>query len=175
MWCCIAATRTSITKTAQKGKHFPQKSFGAVGIQLLQHKFVQHGGREQRLLVAKSLPDKDQSHHGLAAGVQPQGVQGVQRLLSGLVQGQMQQKAAILLPAALVGKHVLRAVLIQTVEAVVQRQVGAELRQSGGAVLTAAAVLPPGQQKYDDAQYGGKQDDGNDRVRDVPPEEFSLL
>ena len=62
-----------------------------MGIQLLQHKFVQHGGREQRLFVAKGLPDKDQSYHGLAAGVQPQGVQSVQRLLAGLVQRQVQQ------------------------------------------------------------------------------------
>ena len=103
-----------------------------MSIQLLQHKFVQHGGREQRLFVAKGLPDKDQSHHGLAAGVQPQGVQGVQRLLAGLVQRQVQQKAAVVLPAALVGKEVGVAAGVQTVKALVQRKAGAELGQAGG-------------------------------------------
>ena len=42
-----------------------------MGVQLLGHKFVQHLLREQRLLVAKGLPDEDQGDHGLAAGVQP--------------------------------------------------------------------------------------------------------
>ena len=153
--CCIDATRTSIAKTAQKGKRFSQKSFGAVGIQLLQHKFVQHGGREQRLLVAKGLPDKNQGHHGLAAGVQPQGVQGVQRLLAGLVQRQVQQKAAVILAAALVGKNIGVAAGVQTVKALIQRKAGAELGQAGGAVLAAAAVFPPGEQIHDDAQRTG--------------------
>ena len=76
-----------------------QNLFCPVGVQLLGHEFVQHLLREQRLLVAKGLPDEDQGDHGLAAGVQPQGVQGVQRLLGGLVQGQVQQKAAVPLPA----------------------------------------------------------------------------
>ena len=60
-----------------------------MGIQLLQHKFVQHGGREQRLFVAKGLPDEDQGGDGLPPGVKPEGIQGVQRLLGRLVQGQM--------------------------------------------------------------------------------------
>ena len=124
-----------------------------MSIQLLQHKFVQHGGREQRLFVAKGLPDKDQSYHGLAAGVQPQGVQSVQRLLAGLVQRQVQQKAAVVLPAALVGEDIVRAVLVQPVEAVVQRQVGAELGQAAGAVLAAAVLVFLRQQKYDCLLY----------------------
>ena len=121
----------------------------------MQHKFVQHGGREQRLLVAKGLPDEDQGDHGLAAGVQPQGVQGVQRLLAGLVQRQVQHKAAVVLPAALVGKEVGVAVGVQTVKAFVQRKASAELGQAGGAVLAAAAVFPPGEQVHDDAQRTG--------------------
>lgn len=130
----------------------------------MQHKFVQHGGREQRLFVAKGLPDKDQSHHGLAAGVQPQGVQSVQRLLAGLVQRQVQQKAAVVLPAALVGKEVGVAAGVQTVKALVQRKAGAELGQAGGAVLAAAVCLPPGEQVHDDAQRTGQKTDGNDSV-----------
>ena len=66
-----------------------------MGIQLLQQEFVQHLRREQRLLVAKGLPDEDEGDHRLPARVQPQGVQGIQRLLGGLVQGQVQQKATV--------------------------------------------------------------------------------
>ena len=121
----------------------------------MQHKFVQHGGREQRLLVAKGLPDKDEGYHGLAAGVQPQSVQGVQRLLAGLVQRQVQHKAAVVFPAALVGKEVGVAVGVQTVKAFVQRKAGAELGQAGGAVLAAAVCLPPGEQVHNDAKRTG--------------------
>ena len=121
----------------QKGKRFPQKSFGAVGIQLLQHKFVQHGGREQRLLVAEGLPDEDEGHDGLAARVEPEGVEGVQRLLGGLVERQVEGEAAVVLPAALVGKEVGVAAGVQTVKALVQRKAGAELGQAGRAVLAA--------------------------------------
>ena len=106
-----------------------------MGIQLLLHKTIKHFLREQRLLVAKGLADEDQGHYGLTTGVQPEGIQGVQRLLGGLVQGEMQQKAAVLFPAALVHELVGVPVLVQTVEALVQRQVGAELRKAGGAVL----------------------------------------
>ena len=107
--------------------------------------------------------------------VQPQGVKGVQRLLGGLVQRQVQQEAAVLFAAAVVGKHVGVPVLVQTVEAFVQRKVGAELRQAGRAVLAAAAGLPPGEQKHDHAQHGGEKKDGNSGVHGAPPKEFSLL
>ena len=147
-----------------------QNLFCPVGVQLLGHEFVQHLLREQRLLVAKGLPDEDQGDHGLAAGVQPQGVQGVQRLLGGLVQGQVQQKAAVPLPAAVVDEHVGVVVFVQPVEALVQCKVGAELGQPGWAVLTAAAVFPPREQKHDHAQHGGQQDDGNNSVHGKPPE-----
>ena len=104
-----------------------------MGIQLLLHKTIKHFLREQRLLVAKGFADEDQGHYGLTTGVQPEGIQGVQRLLGGLVQGEMQQKAAVLFPAALVHELVGVPVLVQPVEALVQRQVGAELRKAGGA------------------------------------------
>ena len=110
-----------------------------MGIQLLLHKAIKHFLREQRLLVAKGFADEDQGHYGLTTGVQPEGIQGVQRLLGGLVQGEMQQKATVLFPAALVHELVGVPVLVQPVEALVQRQVGAELRKAGGAVLAAAA------------------------------------
>ena len=145
----------------------------------MQHKFVQHGGREQRLLVAKGLPDKDQSHHGLAAGVQPQGVQGVQRLLAGLVQRQVQQKAAVVLPAALVGKKVIGAVLVEPVEAVVQRQVGAELGQAAGAVLAAAALvlLRRRESRYTmmPSAQANRQTETTAFMERPSPKEFSLL
>ena len=107
-----------------------------MGIQLLLHKTIKHFLREQRLLVAKGFADEDQGHYGLTTGVQPEGIQGVQRLLGGLVQGEMQQKAAVLFPAALVHELVGVPVLVQPVEALVQRQVGAELRKAGGAVFS---------------------------------------
>ena len=112
-----------------------------MGIQLLLHKAIKHFLREQRLLVAKGFADEDQGHYGLTTGVQPEGIQGVQRLLGGLVQGEMQQKAAVLFPAALVHELVGVPVLVQPVEALVQRQVGAELRKAGGAVLAAAVCV----------------------------------
>ena len=92
-----------------------------MGIQLLLHKTIKHFLREQRLLVAKGLADEDQGHYGLTTGVQPEGIQGVQRLLGGLVQGEMQQKAAVLFPAALVHELVGIPVLVQPVEALVSR------------------------------------------------------
>ena len=106
-----------------------------MGVQLLLHEAVQHCLREQRLLVAKSLPDEDQGHDRLTAGIQPQSIEGIQWLLGGLVQGQVQQKATVVFPAALVDELIGIAVVIQAVETLVQRQVGAELRQAGGAVL----------------------------------------
>ena len=106
-----------------------------MGFQLLLHELVQHFLRKKRLLVAKGLPDEDQGGDGLPPGVKPEGIQGVQRLLGWLVQGQMEQETAIVLTAALVGELVVRAVLVQPVEAVVQRQVGAELGKAAGAIL----------------------------------------
>ena len=132
-----------------------------MGIQLLQHKFVQHGGREQRLFVAKGLPDKDQSHHGLAAGVQPQGVQSVQRLLAGLVQRQVQQKAAVVLPAALVGKEVGVAAGVQTVKALVQRRRVVSRRESR------YTMMPSAQAK--------RQTETTAFMERPSPKEFSLL
>ena len=82
-----------------------------MGFQLLLHELVQHFLRKKRLLVAKGLPDEDQGGDGLPPGVKPEGIQGVQRLLGWLVQGQMEQEAAIVLTAALVGELVVRAVL----------------------------------------------------------------
>ena len=111
--------------------------FCAVRIQLAQHELIQQGGLEQRLLVAEGFPDKDEGHDGLAARVEPEGVEGVQRLLGGLVEGEVEGEAAVVLPVALVGEHILGAVVVQTVEALVQRQVGAELGKPAGAVLTA--------------------------------------
>ena len=141
----------------------------------MQHELVQHRGLEQRLFVAKSFPDEDEGHDGLAARVEPEGVEGVQRLLGGLMERQVEGEAAVVLPAALVGEDIVRAVLVQPVEAVVQRQVGAELRKAGGTVLAAAGILAPGQKKNDHAKYGGKQDNGNCGVHEDPPEEFFLL
>ena len=115
-----------------------------MGVQLLGHEFVQHLLREQRLLVAKGLPDEDQGSDGLPPGVKPEGIQGVQRLLGGLVQGQVQQKAAVPLPAAVVDEHVGVVVFVQPVEALVQCKVGAEFGQPGRAVLTAAGRFPAG-------------------------------
>lgn len=118
-----------------------------MGFQLLLHELVQHFLRKKRLLVAKGLPDEDQGGNGLPPGVKPEGIQGVQRLLGRLVQGQMEQETAIVLTAALVGELVVRAVLVQPVEAVVQRQVGAEFGKAAGAILAAAGIFPPGEQK----------------------------
>jgi len=115
--------------------------FCAAGVELAQHELVQHRGLEQRLFVAKSFPDEDEGHDGLAARVEPEGVEGVQRLLGGLMERQVEGEAAVVLPAALVGEDIVRAVLVQPVEAVVQRQVGAELGQAAGAVLAAAVLV----------------------------------
>ena len=60
--------------------------FCAAGVELAQHELVQHRGLEQRLFVAKSFPDEDEGHDGLAARVEPEGVEGVQRLLGGLME-----------------------------------------------------------------------------------------
>ena len=82
-------------------------------------------------------------------------------------------------PFVVIGAMVMELVgvpvLVQPVEALVQRQVGAELRKAGGAVLAAAGILAPGQKKNDHAKYGGKQDNGNCGVHEDPPEEFFLL
>ena len=84
-----------------------------MGFQLLLHELVQHFLRKKWLLVAKGLPDEDQGGDGLPPGVKPEGIQGVQRLLGWLVQGQMEQETAIVLTAALVGELIVRAVLVQ--------------------------------------------------------------
>ncbi len=87
----------------------------------------------------------------------------------------MQQKAAVLLPAALVDELVGVAVLVQPVEALVQRKVGAELGKAGGAVLAAAAVFRRESRKTI-TPSGGKQDRWKlQRSWKDPPEEFSLL
>ena len=133
--------------------------FSAAGVELAQHELVQHRGLEQRLFVAKSFPDEDEGHDGLAARVEPEGVEGVQRLLGGLMERQVEGEAAVVLPAALVGEDIVRAVLVQPVEAVVQRQVGAEFGKAAGAILAAAGVFPPGEQKNDAAQSGRQQEE----------------
>ena len=143
-----------------------------MGVQLLGHEFVQHLLREQRLLVAKGLPDEDQGGDGLPPGVKPEGIQGVQRLLGGLMERQVEGEAAVVLPAALVGEDIVRAVLVQPVEAVVQRQVGAELGQAAGAVLAAAVLVFLRQQKYDKAQNGREKKDGKNSVHVRLPMEF---
>ena len=99
--------------------------------------------------VTEGLPDEDEGDDGLAAGVEPEGVQGIQRLLGGLVERQVEQEAAVVLAAALVHELVGVLMFVEAVKAVVQRQVGAELAQAGGAVLAAAGVLPPGEQQDD--------------------------
>ena len=91
--------------------------FCAAGVELAQHELVQHRGLEQRLFVAKSFPDEDEGHDGLAARVEPEGVEGIQRLLGGLMERQVEGEAAVVLPAALVGEDIVRAVLVQPVEA----------------------------------------------------------
>ena len=65
-----------------------------MGFQLLLHELVQHFLRKKRLLVAKGLPDEDQGGDGLPPGVKPEGIQGVQRLLGGLVERQVKQVKA---------------------------------------------------------------------------------
>ena len=87
-------------------------------------------------MIAKGFPDKNERHHGLPPGIQPESVQGIQRLLCGLVEGEVEQETAVVLPAALIGENVVLAVLVQPVTAVVQRQVGAELAEPGGAVFS---------------------------------------
>ena len=89
--------------------------------------------------------------------VEPEGVEGVQRLLGGLMERQVEGEAAVVLPAALVGEDIVRAVLVQPVEAVVQRQVGAELGQAAGAVLAAAVLVFLRQQKYDKARMAARR------------------
>ena len=132
--------------------------------QLLQQELVQHGGREKRLLIAKGFPDKNERHHGLPPGIQPESVQGIQRLLCGLVEGEVEQETAVVLPAALIGENVVLALLVQPVKAVVQRQVGAELAEPGGAVLAAAGVLPAAEQENDEPDDGNQDDHGKNSV-----------
>jgi hypothetical protein len=67
--------------------------FCAAGVEFAQHELVQHRGLEQRLFVAKSFPDEDEGHDGLAARVEPEGVEGVQRLLGGLMERQVSTTA----------------------------------------------------------------------------------
>ena len=136
-----------------------------MGLELLHHKGVQHFLREKRLFVAEGFPDEDEGHDGLTAGVEAEGVEGIQRLLGGLMEREVEQEAAVVLAAALVSELVGLAVEVEPVEALVQRQVGAELAQAGGAVLTAAGGLAPGEQQNDDAQRHRQQDDGNDSVQ----------
>ena len=62
--------------------------------------------------------------------------------------------------------------LVQPVEAVVQRQVGAELGQAAGAVLAAAVLVFLRQQKYDKAQNGREKKDGKNSVHVRLPMEF---
>ena len=69
--------------------------FCAAGVELAQHELVQHRGLEQRLFVAKSFPDEDEGHDGLAARVEPEGVEGVQRLLGGLMERQMEAMSVL--------------------------------------------------------------------------------
>ena len=147
------------TKKIRKCKALWANLFRAAGVELAQHELIEHLGLEQRLLVAEGLPDEDEGHDGLSARVQPEGVEGVQRLLGGLVEGQVKGEAAVVLPAALVGEKVVGTVLVEPVEAVVQRQVGAELGKAAGAILAAAGVFPPGEQKNDAAQGGRQQDE----------------
>ena len=135
-----------------------------MGIQLLHQEAVQHFLREERLLVTEGFPDEDEGDDGLAAGIEPEGVQGIQRLLGGLVERQVEQEAAVVLAAALVHELVGVLMFVEAVKAVVQRQVGAELAQAGGAVLAAAGVLPPGEQQDDGPQRHRQQNDGKDSV-----------
>ena len=107
------------TKKIRKCKALRANLFCAAGVELAQHELIEHLGLEQRLLVAEGLPDEDEGHDGLTARVQPEGVEGVQRLLGGLVEGQVKGEAAVVLPAALVGEKVVGAVLVEPVEAVV--------------------------------------------------------
>ena len=130
-----------------------------MGIQLLHQEAVQHFLREERLLVTEGLPDEDEGDDGLAAGVEPEGVQGIQRLLGGLVERQVEQEAAVVLAAALVHELVGVLMFVEAVKAVVQRQVGAEFGKAAGAILAAAGVFPPGEQKNDAAQGGRQQDE----------------
>lgn len=160
------------TKKIRKCKALRANLFCAAGVELAQHELIEHLGLEQRLLVAEGLPDEDESHDGLTARVQPEGVEGVQRLLGGLVEGQVKGEAAVVLPAALVGEKVVGAVLVEPVEAVVQRQVGAELGKAAGAVLATAAFVLLCQQEYDEAEDGGQKQDGKNSVHGCPPMEF---
>ena len=160
------------TKKIRKCKALRANLFCAAGIELAQHELIEHLRLEQRLLVAEGLPDEDEGHDGLTARVQPKGVEGVQRLLGGLVEGQVKGEAAVVLPAALVGEKVVGAVLVEPVEAVVQRQVGAELGKAAGAVLAAAAFVLLCQQEDDEAEDGGQKQDGKNSVPGCPPMEF---
>ena len=69
------------------------------------------------------------------------GCRGYPAAAGWLMERQVEGEAAVVLPAALVGEDIVRAVLVQPVEAVVQRQVGAKLGQAAGAVLAAAVCL----------------------------------
>ena len=93
-----------------------------MGLELLHHKGVQHFLREKRLFVAEGFPDEDEGHDGLTAGVEAEGVEGIQRLLGGLMEREVEQEAAVVLAAALVSELVGLAVEVEPVEALVQRQ-----------------------------------------------------
>ena len=88
----------------------------------MHHKGVQHFLREKRLFVAEGFPDEDEGHDGLTAGVEAEGVEGIQRLLGGLMEREVEQEAAVVLAAALVSELVGLAVEVEPVEALVQRQ-----------------------------------------------------
>ena len=94
-----------------------------MGLELLHHKGVQHFLREKRLFVAEGFPDEDEGHDGLTAGVEAEGVEGIQRLLGGLMEREVEQEAAVVLAAALVSELVGLAVEVEPVKALVQRRV----------------------------------------------------
>ena len=76
----------------------------------------------------------------------------------------MEQEAAVVLAAALVHELVGVLMFVEAVKAVVQRQVGAELAQAGGAVLAAAGVLPAAEQENDEPDDGNQDDHGKNSV-----------
>ena len=131
------------------------------GGQLFEKKSVQQLLREHRLPIAEGLPQEVQRHHRLPPRVQPQGEQGVHRLAGGLVQREVQKKAAVRLAGAVVFELVLVGVVGQRVQALVEGEGGAVFQAPlvpGG--LFAALCLqllchPPAQNGC-----GGDQQDG---------------
>ena len=125
------------------------------------HEFVQHFLREQRLLVAKGLPDEDQGDHGLAAGVQPEGVQGVQRLLGGLVQGQVEQESRRRSPGG-TRRRTRRPSLCSSSRSKQSSsgKVGAELGKAGWGRTDCGGRFPAGRaEKRCTPSSGGQQDE----------------